>query len=37
MSGHGKQERYQMTERKLSMSHCIKVKAVGMSVVAIGG
>ncbi len=28
---------YQMTGRKLSLYHCIKVKAVGVSVVAIGG
>ncbi len=37
VSEYGKRERYQMTGRKLSLYHCIKVKAVGVSVVAIGG
>ncbi len=32
-----KRERCQMTGRKLLLCHCIKVKAVGVSVVAIGG
>ncbi len=32
---HGKGERCQMTLRKLSLYHSIKVKAVGMSVVPI--
>ncbi len=32
-----KKGEYQMTGRKLSLYHCIKVKAVGVSVVAIGG
>ncbi len=37
VSKHGKRKRCQMTGRKLLLCHCIEVKAVGASVVAIGG